>query len=51
MRNALLASGALVVDACRHGLRADGSWLSLARRPLLFALSRALAEAWPGDVD
>lgn len=48
---ALLASGALVVDACRHGLRVDGSWLSLARRPVLFALARALAEAWPGDVD
>ena len=48
---ALLASGALVVDACRHGLRADERWLSLARRPVLFALSRALAEAWPGDVD
>ena len=23
----------------------------LARRPVLFALARALAEAWPGDVD
>ncbi len=47
----LLASGALVVDACRRGLRADGSWQSLARRPVLFALSRALGEAWPDDVD
>ena len=26
-------------------------WLPLARRPVLFALARALAEAWPGDVD
>jgi hypothetical protein len=48
---ALLASGALVVDACRRGLRADDTWLPLARRPVLFALARALAEAWPGDVD
>jgi hypothetical protein len=48
---ALLASGALVVDACRRGLRAGATWLPLARRPVLFALARALAEAWPGDVD
>ena len=47
----LLASGALVVDACRRGLRAGATWLPLARRPVLFALARALAEAWPGDVD
>jgi hypothetical protein len=47
----LLASGALVVDACRRGLRAGAAWLPLARRPVLFALARALAEAWPGDVD
>jgi len=46
---ALLGSGALVVDACRHGLRAGDRWLPLARRPVLFALARALAEAWPGD--
>jgi hypothetical protein len=48
---ALLNSGALVVDACRRGLRAGATWRSLARRPVLFALARALAEAWPGDVD
>jgi hypothetical protein len=48
---ALLGSGALVVDACRRGLRAGAAWRSLARRPVLFALARALAEAWPGDVD
>jgi hypothetical protein len=49
---ALLGSGALVVDACRRGLRAgDDVWLPLARRPVLFVLARALAEAWPGDVD
>jgi hypothetical protein len=47
----LLASGALVVDACRRGLRAGVVWVPLASRPVLFALARALAEAWPGDVD
>jgi hypothetical protein len=48
---ALHASGAFVVDACRRGLRAGSTWLPLARRPVLFALARALAEAWPSDVD
>lgn len=48
---ALLASGTLVIDACRHGLHANDRWLPLAGRPVLFALARALAEAWPGDVD
>jgi hypothetical protein len=47
---ALLASDALVLDACRRGLRAGETWLPFARRPILFALARALAEAWPGDV-
>ncbi len=47
----LLASGALVVDACRRGLRAGVAWRPLARRPVLFALARALAEAAPGDAD
>jgi len=46
---ALLASGALVVDACRHALRAGSVCLPLAGRPLLFALARALASCWPGD--
>ncbi len=48
---ALLAGGTLVVDACRRGLHAGSLWQALARRPVLFALARALAEAWPGDVD
>ena len=48
---ALLGSGALVVDACRRGLRAGAAWQPLARRPVLFALARSLAEAWPGDAD
>src|SRR5467141_2762375 len=47
---ALLASGALVVDACRHVVRHAGMVVSLATRPVLFALARALAEAWPADV-
>jgi tetratricopeptide (TPR) repeat protein len=48
---ALLASDALVVDACRRGVGSGEAWRPLARRPVLFALARALAEAWPGDVD
>jgi hypothetical protein len=47
---ALLASGVLVVDACRNVVREAGVVLSLATRPVLFALARALGEAWPGDV-
>jgi hypothetical protein len=48
---ALLASDTLVVDACRRGVRLGATWLPLARRPVLFTLVRALAEAWPDDVD
>jgi hypothetical protein len=47
---ALLASRALVVDACRYVVRDARTVISLARRPVLFALARALGEAWPGDV-
>jgi hypothetical protein len=47
---ALLASKALVVDACRYVVRDARTVVSLARRPVLFALARALGEAWPGDV-
>ncbi|PTW98977.1 helix-turn-helix domain-containing protein [Achromobacter mucicolens] len=46
---ALLASGALVVDACRHAVRAAQSNVALAGRPVLFALLRALAQRWPGE--
>jgi hypothetical protein len=46
----LLASEALVVDACRNVVRDTGSVVSLITRPVLFALVRALGEAWPGDV-
>jgi len=47
---ALLASDAFVVDACRNVIRHGGTAISLATRPVLFALARALGEAWPGDV-
>src|SRR5215471_9465798 len=47
---ALLASKALVVDACRHAVRDARTVVSLARRPVLFALARVLGEAWPTDV-
>jgi hypothetical protein len=46
---ALQASTALVVDACRNGVRQGTTTVSLAARPVLFALARTLAEAWPGD--
>jgi len=47
---ALLASKALIVDACRYVVRDESKVVSLATRPVLFALLRALGEAWPGDV-
>jgi hypothetical protein len=47
---ALLESKAFVVDACRHVVRHERKVIWLAKRPVLFALARALAEAWPGDV-
>ncbi|MFW0754963.1 helix-turn-helix domain-containing protein [Pseudomonas sp. H11T01] len=47
---ALLVSRVLVVDACRHVVRDARSLVSLARRPVLFALARALGEAWPAEV-
>jgi len=47
---ALLASKALVVDACRNLVRERNTLVPLATRPVLFVLARALGEAWPGDV-
>jgi hypothetical protein len=47
---ALLASNALVVDACRYVVRGARTVVSLARRPVLFVLARTLGEAWPADV-
>jgi len=45
---ALLASKALIVDACRRVVHCAGKTVSLETRPVLFALVHALAEAWPG---
>jgi DNA-binding winged helix-turn-helix (wHTH) protein len=45
-----LESGTFVVDACRRVVRDGDTVISLARRPVLFALARALGEAWPADV-
>jgi hypothetical protein len=47
---ALFASDTVVVDACRHAVRDGVRAVSLATRPVPFALARALGEAWPGDV-
>jgi hypothetical protein len=47
---ALLASKVLVIDACRNLVRQRNVLVPLARRPVLFALARALGEAWPADV-
>jgi hypothetical protein len=47
---ALIASPALVVDACRYLVQGGGTQVRLARRPILFTLARALAQAWPRDV-
>jgi hypothetical protein len=47
---ALQDSKALVVDACRYAVRDPRQTVSLARRPVLFALAQVLAEGWPGDV-
>ena len=46
----LRAADALVVDACRYVVHDARTAVSLARRPVLFVLLRALGEAWPGDV-
>ncbi len=40
----------MIVDACRHVVSDALTVVSLATRPVLFALARALGEAWPGDV-
>ncbi len=47
---ALLDSPALIVDACRYVLRHEKKTISLAKRPVLLTLARALGEAWPNDV-
>jgi len=45
----IFASADLVVDGCRRTARLRQLLVPLSRRPVLFALLRALAEAWPGD--
>jgi len=47
---ALMGSKVIVVDACRYRVRDADTTISLARRPVLFSLARALGEAWPADV-
>jgi tetratricopeptide (TPR) repeat protein len=47
---ALIASDALIVDACRNVVRAGTRVVPFASRPILFALARVLAEAEPGEV-
>jgi hypothetical protein len=46
---ALFGPRRLVVDGCRRAVVLGRTSVSLSRRPVLFALARALAEAWPGD--
>ena len=45
----VLASPHLIVDACRRCARCERHEVRLARRPVLFALLRSLAEAWPDE--
>lgn len=45
----LFASGDLIVDGCRRTIRGPARSVSLAGRPVLFALVSVLAEAWPND--
>src|SRR3954469_2650679 len=46
----LATSEALVVDTFHHAVRRRGILVPLGRRPVLFALARILAQAWPADV-
>ncbi|AFT71907.1 hypothetical protein B5T_03643 [Alloalcanivorax dieselolei B5] len=46
----LLASNTLIVDECRHQVRSGGTSIPFVGRPILLALARMLAEAWPEDV-
>lgn len=46
---ALLGSQTLVVDAGRRLVCRSGTVIGLSARPVLFALVRTLAQAWPGD--
>ncbi|MCK1284405.1 helix-turn-helix domain-containing protein [Bradyrhizobium sp. 44] len=46
----LATSEALVVDTFHHAVRRRGILVPLGTRPVLFALARILAQAWPADV-
>ncbi|MDG2521886.1 helix-turn-helix domain-containing protein [Caulobacter segnis] len=46
---ALLTTDAIVVDACRRVVQGGGASVSLAARPVLMALARGLAKAWPRE--
>ncbi|CCD90637.1 conserved hypothetical protein, ''Winged helix'' DNA-binding domain [Bradyrhizobium sp. ORS 375] len=46
---ALFRSDALIIDACSLSVRQSHRTVPLARRPVLFALARRLAETAPGD--
>ena len=46
----LFQSTTLVIDANRYVVREGAAVVSLVGRPVLFALARALGEAWPDDV-
>jgi hypothetical protein len=48
---AVLASPDLIVDGCRRAVRRGERAVRLSRRPVLFALLRTLAEAWPGEAE
>jgi hypothetical protein len=47
---AIVASDAIVVDGCRRAISTAGRSIALARRPVLFALARSLAERSPDEV-
>ncbi|MBR0846181.1 helix-turn-helix domain-containing protein [Bradyrhizobium diazoefficiens] len=46
----LATSTALVLDTFHHVVRRQGVAVSFGTRPVLFALARLLAQAWPADV-
>jgi hypothetical protein len=46
---ALMGSRTFIVDACRHAVIQSGQVIPLDTRPVLFALARSLAEAFPGS--
>lgn len=45
----LIATNTLIIDACRTTIRTGPAIVPLTGRPVLFALARTLAEAWPHD--